>query len=144
MINEKLNIDKYVVKYRNQLAEATEFLKKYPNGIVTSTALIIKWQDEVYLAIDGHDEKYKKFGAKHLMIWKLMGRYAKLGFKKFHLGGVSNINKWNNKDKGVNEFKLNFHANIIEYAGDFELITNSPRYFVYKNSFGITEMFKKW
>ena len=143
LINEKLNIDKYVVKYRNQLAEATEFLKKYPNGIVTSTALIIKWQDEVYLAIDGHDEKYKKFGAKHLMIWKLMGRYAKLGFKNFHLGGVSNINKLNNKYKGLNEFKLNFHANIIEYAGDFELITNSPRYFVYKNSFGITEMFKK-
>ena len=120
IINEKLNIDKNVVKYRNQLAEATE-----------------------YLAIDGYDKTYKKFGAKQLMIWKLMGRYAKLGYKKFYLGGVANINKPNNKYKGLNEFKLNFHANVIEYVGDFELITNSPRYFVYKNSFGITGMFKK-
>ncbi len=143
LINEKLSVDKNVVKYRNQLAEATEYLRKYPNGIVTSSALIIKWQDEIYLAIDGYDEKYKKFGAKQLMIWKLMGRYAKLGYKKFHLGGVSNINKPNNKYRGLNEFKLNFHANVIEYAGDFELITNSPRYFVYKNSFGITGIFKK-
>jgi lipid II:glycine glycyltransferase (peptidoglycan interpeptide bridge formation enzyme) len=66
-----------------------------------------------------------------------------LDIKKFHLGGVSNINKANNKYKGLNEFKLNFHANVTEYAGDFELITNSPLYFVYKNSFGITGMFNK-
>ena len=143
IINEKLNIDKNVVKYRNQLAEATEYLRKYPDGIVTSSALIIRWQDAIYLAIDGYDKTYKKFGAKQLMIWKLMGRYAKLGYKKFYLGGVANINKPNNKYKGLNEFKLNFHANVIEYVGDFELITNSPRYFVYKNSFGITGMFKK-
>ena len=143
IINDKLNIDKFVTKYRNQLAEATEYLKNFPDGIITSTALVIKWQDSVYLAIDGYDEAYKKFGAKQLMIWKLMGRYAKLGYKKFYLGGVANINKPNNKYKGLNEFKLNFYANVIEYAGDFELITNSPLYFVYKNSFGITGMFKK-
>ena len=70
-----------------------------------------------------------------------MGRYAKLGFKKFYLGWVANINKTNNKYKGLNEFKLNFHSNVIEYVGDFELITNSPLYFVYKNSFGITGIF---
>ena len=143
LISEKLEVDKKVVKYRNQLAEATEYLKNYPDGIITSSALVIKWQDDVYFAIDGYDKKYKHFGAKQLMIWKLMGRYAKLGYKKLYLGGVANINKVNNKYKGLNEFKLNFHANVIEYAGDFELITNSPRYFVYKNSFGITGVFKK-
>lgn len=143
LISEKLEVDKKVVKYRNQLAEATEYLKNYPDGIITSSALVIKWQEDVYFAIDGYDKRYKHFGAKQLMIWKLMGRYAKLGYKKLYLGGVANINKVNNKYKGLNEFKLNFHANVIEYAGDFELITNSPRYFVYKNSFGITGVFKK-
>ena len=141
IVSEKLEVDKNVVKYRNQLAEATEYLKKFPNGIITSSALVIKWQDAVYLVIDGYDKKYRQFGAKQLMIWKLMGRYAKLGFKKFYLGGVANINKTNNKYKGLNEFKLNFHSNVIEYVGDFELITNSPLYFVYKNSFGITGIF---
>ena len=118
LISEKLEVDKKVVKYRNQLAEATEYLKNYPDGIITSSALVIKWQDDVYFAIDGYDKKYKHFGAKQLMIWKLMGRYAKLGYKKLYLGGVANINKVNNKYKGLNEFKLNFHANVIEYAGD--------------------------
>ncbi len=141
IVNEKLEVDKNVVKYRNQLAEATGYLKKYPQGAITSSALVIKWEDSVYLIIDGYDKKYKHFGAKQLMIWKLIGRYAKLGFKRFYLGGIANINKVNNKYKGLNEFKLNFHSNVIEYVGDFELITNSPLYFVYKNSFGITEIF---
>ena len=48
-ISKKLYYDQNVVKYRNQLAEATEYLKNYPNGIVISSALVIKWQDEVYI-----------------------------------------------------------------------------------------------
>ena len=134
-ISKKMYYDQNVVKYRNQLAEATEYLKNYPNGIVISSALVIKWQDEVYVVMDGYDDNYKKFGAKQLLYWKLIGRYAKLGFKKLNLGGVSNINKPDNKYKGLNEFKMSFHSNIIEYIGDFELITNNPLYFMYKNSF---------
>lgn len=134
-ISKKLYYDQNVVKYRNQLAEATEYLKNYPNGIIIASALVIKWQDEVYVVMDGYDDNYKKFGAKQLLFWKLIGRYAKLGFKKLNLGGVSNINKPDNKYKGLNEFKMSFHSNIIEYIGDFELITNNPLYFMYKNSF---------
>ena len=80
IINEKLEVDKMVVKYRIQLAEATEYLRNFPNGVVTSTALVIKWQDAVYLAIDGYDKKYKQFGAKQLMIWKLMGSVCEVRF----------------------------------------------------------------
>lgn len=134
-ISKKLFYDQNVVKYRNQLAEATKYLKDYPDGIVISSALVIKWQDEVYVVMDGYDDNYKKFGAKQLLFWKLIGRYAKLGFKKLNLGGVSNINKPDNKYKGLNDFKMSFHSNIIEYIGDFELITNNPLYFMYKNSF---------
>lgn len=141
IINKKLLIDKNVVKYRNKLAEATNYLKENPDGIVISSALVAKWGEEVYILMDGYDEKFKIFGAKQLLIWKLIGRYAKLGFKKLNLGGITNINNPHNKFKGLNDFKMNFHSNVIEYAGDFELVTNSPLYFMYKNSFGITGIF---
>ena len=141
LIARKLIVDKNVVKYKNKLAGATEYLKNYPNGIVISSALVAKWNDEVYVIMDGYDNNFKKFGAKQLLIWKLIGRYARLGYKRLNLGGVSNINEPNNKYKGLNDFKMNFHSNVIEYIGDFELVTNSPLYFMYKNSFGITGMF---
>ena len=138
LISRKLLVDKKAAKYRNRLAEATEYLKKYPNGIVVSSALVAKWKEEVYIIIDGYDDNFKKFGSKQLLIWKLIGRYAQLGFKRLNLGGMTNINEPNNKFAGLNNFKMNFHSNVIEYVGDFELVTNSPLYFMYKNSFGIT------
>lgn len=142
LINKKLHVDKKVTLYRKQLAEATDLLRLYPDGIVISSALIIKWQDEAYMLINGYDDNYRKFSANHLMMWQLLCRYSKLGFTYFNFGGVSNVTLPKNEYKGLNEFKMNFGSEVLEYAGDFELITNRPLYFVYKNSFGISDIFK--
>ena len=56
-----------------------------------ASALVIKWLDTAYLVMSGYNEKYRKFNGTHLMIWKFLARYAKLGFKYFNFGGVSNI-----------------------------------------------------
>ena len=140
-MNEKIEIDKEFEKAKKELAVATNYLREYPDGIVLSAALVTKWQDEIYLIMDSHNETYKKFNGKHLLNWKLMGRYSKLVFKKFNLGGISNIEK-PGKYKGLNEFKLSYNATIIEYAGDFELITNTPLYFMYRRSNDFNNMLK--
>lgn len=142
IINKKLQVDKEVSLYSKQLVEATNLLRDFPDGIVIASALVIKWLDTAYLVMSGYNEKYRKFNGTHLMIWKFLARYAKLGFKYFNFGGVSNIKLQKNKYKGLNQFKLGFNADVTEYIGDFELITNRPLYFVYKNSFGISDIFK--
>ncbi len=142
LLNQKIHIDNLFEQYKRQLVLATEYLKANPNGIILSSALIIKWKDEIYLIMDGMDNQYKHFSSKHLLLWKLMIRYSKLGYKKFNLGGISNITKEGKYDN-LNEFKLNFNPKVIEYAGDFELITNKPLYFMYRNSKDFSNMFKK-
>ncbi len=134
LINKKIEIDKLVNVYQNQLVNATNLLTKYPDGIVTSSAMIIKNKDEVNLLIDGYDTRFKVLNSKHLLIWKLCERYSKLGFKKFNLGGITATNIKDNPYKGLNDFKLKFNALAIEYIGDLELITNNKMYFMYKNS----------
>ncbi len=138
-----MQVDETFEEYKKQLVIATEYLRKYPDGIVLSSALIIKWQNEAYIVMEGYKNDYKHFNAQHLLIYKAMARYSKLGYKKFNLGGVSNILKKDNKFKGLNEFKMNFNANIYEYAGDFELITNGPLYFMYRKSSNFSNMLKK-
>ncbi|MBR3363095.1 MAG: peptidoglycan bridge formation glycyltransferase FemA/FemB family protein [Bacilli bacterium] len=140
-INKKLEIDKAFEKAKKELSKATNYLRDYPDGIILSAALVIKWQNEVYLIIDSYNEQFKNFSGKHLLIWKLMGRYSKLNFKTFNLGGISNIQK-PGKYKGLNDFKLNFNANVYEYAGDFELITNTPLYFMYRRSSDFNNILK--
>lgn len=133
-INLKIDADMKYSKCKKKLVEATKLLKENPDGIITSSALVIKNQDELYLFMDGYDSKYKSLNSKHLLIWKLMETYSNAGFKKFNLGGMTNLNIKNNKYEGLNNFKLGFDAKVYEYIGDLELICNNPKYFMIKNT----------
>lgn len=146
LIEDKIKLEKTFQKYKKQLEEAITFLRENPNGIILSSALVIRFGGEVYLLMDGYDPKYKKFNAKHLLLWKLIGTYSNLNYKKFNLGGI--IDTRNNsslieKYKGLNEFKLKFGALITEYVGDFELVTNNAKYFMYMNSKELSNIFKR-
>ena len=143
LINKKLIADKVLHNYRTQLVQATNLLKDYPEGIITASILIIINNDTVYLYMDGYDKKYSHLNSKHLLLWKLIERYSNLGYKKFNLGGVINIFSSNERYNGLNEFKLNFRPNIIEYLGDLELICNNKLYFMYKNSIPFKNFLKK-
>ena len=133
LINKKLNVDKYLNQYQNDLIFATKMLKENPNGIITAAVLTIKQDSEVTILIDSYDKRFKKLNSKHLLIWQLIENYKKQGFKKFNLGGLSNITTKDNKYSGLNEFKTSFGANVYEYIGDFELITNRRNYELYRN-----------
>ena len=141
-INMKLDLDQKHNRLKEELKYAIELLKDYENGIILASALVAKHSDTAYLMIDGYDPKYKKLNGKHLLIWELMCRYSKEGFKKFNLGGISNTER-TDKYKGLTEFKCNFGANIIEYAGDLELITNNTLYFMYRKMKPIKKIFHK-
>lgn len=144
ILTKKMNMDMFYNKYKKELVDATELLKNYPDGIVTSSILIIKKEDTITLFMDGYDPKFKRFNAKHLLIWKIIEKYAKYGYKKFNLGGVSNFMIQSKKYHGLNEFKKSFGANIYEYAGDFELICNRTTYFMYRNSNSFLKKLKKF
>ena len=142
LINKKMNTDKYLDKYKNELIKATEMLRDYPEGIITSTILIIKQNKQVSILIDAHDPKYSRFNSKHLLIWQLMQKYAKEGYKTFNLGGLSNVIVDTKKYTGLNEFKLSFGSVVYEYVGDLELITNKHGYNMYRNYVPIKNLIK--
>lgn len=143
IINRKIREENKLANIKNELVYATNLLKKYPEGIVTASVLILKYRDEVYMLMDGYDPKYKVLNSKHLLIWKLIEKYSSLGYKKFNLGGMSNIKEKHKKYTGLNEFKLSFNAKCVEYLGDLELITNKPLYMLYRNSSPIRNIIKK-
>lgn len=143
LVSRKITEDNKLANLKNQLVYATNLLRKNPNGIIIASAMIIKHRKQVYLTLDGYDQQYKHLCAKHLLIWKLMEKYAAEGFKEFNLGGMTNPTIPDNKFKSLNEFKLNFNASCIEYAGDFELITSYPLYTLYRNSAPLRKILQK-
>lgn len=143
LIIKKMEADKEVNKYHNLLIKATQYLTKYPQGIVLASALILKNRDTVHLFMDGYDVKYKSLNAKHLLIWKLMEQYSKQGYKKFNLGGITDIRYPNNPYQGLNDFKTGFNALALEYIGDLELITNNKVYFMHQRQQDLKSILKR-
>ena len=86
------------------------------------------------LYLDTNNKLCKNISAKHLLLWKMIEKYSHEKFTRFNLGGVSDPRLTDNKFKGLNDFKTNFNASIIEYGGDFELVTNAPKYFIYQQT----------
>ena len=142
LINKKINIDKYLFKYKKDLIEATNYLHNFPNGVITSCILIVKQDKEITVLMDGYDAKFKKLNSKHLLIWQIMELYQKLGFTKFNLGGMSNLTIDNKRYSGLDEFKLGFGAKMVEYAGDFELVTHKRNYNLYRNYVPLKKLIK--
>lgn len=143
LLNKKLASDNLVAIYKKRLVKATNFLRDYPNGIISSSVLIAKHNKNVYLLIDGYDKKVKELNSKHLLLWTLIEKYSKEGYQKFYLGGISNPSIKSEHYSGLTTFKLNFNALAIEYMGDLELVTNSPLYFMYRNAAPIRGILKK-
>lgn len=133
IISQKMEQDKLLEQYKKDLVLATNLLRENPEGIILASSLLTRNNDEIYLIMDGYNPKYKKFNAKHLLLWKLCERYSKSGFKKLNLGGITSITNTPTEYKGLNEFKTSFNAEAIEYLGDLELITNNTLYFMYQN-----------
>ncbi len=144
LINRKIAEDNKLASLKNQLIYATNLLRTYPNGIAIATAMVIKYRGQVYLTLDGYDQQYKHLCARHLLIWKLMEKFAQEGYKEFNLGGITNPTMQDDsKYKGTTDFKINFNAFAIEYAGDFELVTSYPLYTLYRNTSPIRRILKK-
>lgn len=143
LINKKIKIDKMFNKYKSELVTATRYLREYPDGIVTASALVIKYRDEIYLIMDGYDKEYKHLNSKQLLIWKLLEKYSNSGYKKFNLGGMTNRLIDNNPYKGLNDYKMNYNPIINEYLGDLEIVTNNALYFIFKKTSPFRSILKK-
>ena len=93
--------------------------------------------------MDGYDKDYKRLNAKHLLIWKLIEKYALQGYKTFNLGGMTNYSIKDNKFDGLNNFKINFGAKVYEYIGDLEYVINKPLHLMYRNKSVVMGLIKK-
>ena len=141
-IAKKIFLENQVSEYREKLINATNIMTQNPTGLIIASLLTVKYGDTVYMLMDGYNPSQKKFNAKHLLVWKLIEKYAKEGYKKFNFGGLPNVLE-DNQLKGLTQFKLNFGSYVNEYIGDLELITNNTLYFMYRNSKPLRSILKK-
>ena len=131
-LNKKMESDKLITTYKNNLLKATELLKNNPDGIPIGGAMVIKYDNAAYVFAEGIDEEYGYLNAATLIKWQLIDDYNREGLKYINLNAVVGEFENENKYSGLNESKLGFNSIITEYIGEFDLIVNNLMYSVYK------------
>ena len=134
IINKKMDSDKKLNYYKNELIYATNLSKEYPNFITIGSAFTIKHNKGVELVIDSYLDEYLKFNPRYILLWELIKKYKNEGLMYFNLNAV--VGEFTKEDLGkfntLNNIKLKFNATVMEYIGEFDLIINERIYNKFK------------
>ena len=128
IIRKKMESDRLLNNYKQNIINATNLYKEYPGGIVIGTNAIIKYNNEIFFLINGYDQKYKNYCPNHYLKFQIIEKYKKLGYTRIHLNGISGDFNKTSPYYGLTRFKLGFNANIEEYIGEFTLVINKRKY----------------
>lgn len=134
LLNKKIASDKLLDRLKQELVNASNLWKQYPNGIILGSCAVIRNDKEVYFLVDGYNDKLKNIRSSHILKWKIIRHYCKQGYNMFNLGEISN--NYENKDdkyNGLYLYKKGFGGDIVEYPADMLLVIDNSKYFVYTN-----------
>ena len=134
LINEKMESDRKLNYYKNELVYATNLSRNYPEFLTIGSAFTISHNKGVELIIDSYLEEYLKFNPRYVLIWELIKKYKNEGFLYFNLNAI--VGDFTKEDLGkfntLNNIKLKFDSTIIEYIGEFDLVINDRVYNKFK------------
>ena len=134
IIKRKMASDDILNKCKQNIIDATNLYKQYPNGIIIGTNAIIKYNNEVFFLIDGYLKEFKNYCPNHYLKFQIIEKYRHEGYTRMNLNGITGNNENTNPYKGLNKFKLGFAADSEEYIGEFTLVINRGKYTTFKKT----------
>ncbi len=120
--SQKINSDKLLQAYKEDVIRATEGLKKRPSDIIAG-ALVIKHFNRITIFASGYNNEFKKLSPNHYLYHAIFERY-KPYFDYCDMNGVTGNFTEKSAYYGLNQFKLKFNPTIYEFIGEFDLVCN--------------------
>lgn len=126
LISNKMNSDKTLLSYKNDIEIATHNLQtkksEYIGGVLT-----LKYNNRINIIISGYNKAFKRFNPNYYLHYYLI-EYYKNEYNFLDLNGLTGDFKKSNPYYGLNEFKLGFKPHVYEFIGEFDLIINDKVY----------------
>lgn len=140
-INLKMNSDRKLLSYKNDILEATERNSKGEKTYIAG-ALVIKYANRVQILISGYDQKFKRFNPNYFLHYKIM-EYYKNDYSYLDLNGMTGDHSKENPYYGLNEFKCGLNPNVYEFIGEYDLVINETKYYKYLGNGTLSKIFNK-
>lgn len=141
IINAKMNSDKAILAYKNDIAEASKYLNTDADTYVAG-ALVVKYQNRITIEISGFDKSMDRFSPNYFLYYAILD-YYKGKYKYADLNGISGDLSKDGYYHGLNRFKLGFNPSVYEYIGEFDLPINESAYKSLLNSGLLAKEFNK-
>ena len=117
---KKMESDRAITKYKNEIMNGTYLLQKYPAGIIISAVAVITNGREVTFIKECYTNEFKHIRSVPIIKWEIIKKHMNEGYKIFDFGDVT-ITK--------NQItKTGYNGNIIEYSNSFDLVINDMLY----------------
>lgn len=141
VINSKMNSDKTLLSYKNDIAEASKYLNTNTETYLAG-ALVIKYQNRVIIEISGFDKSMGRYSPNYFLYYALIKYYSK-NYKYIDLNGITGDLSKDGYYYGLNRFKMGFNPDIYEYIGEFDLVINEKLYDKLLKSGALAKEFNK-
>lgn len=143
ILNQKMESDKIINGYKEHLVKSTLTLKNYPKGKIIAYCIVTKDGNNISIFEDGFLREHNNLPAVALLRWKILDHYSKSNFRTFNFGAVTgDFNRRNNQMYGLNQARLSLRGSILEYIGEFGIMTNKTMYNLYQATVTERENFK--
>lgn len=125
-MNKKMESDKALLTFKNDIIVATQCLRKNKYNYIAG-AITIKYQNRISILISGYNTKYQRYSPNYFLHYKLC-EYYKNDFDYIDLNGITGDFSKDNPYYGLTQFKLGFNPRAYEYLGEFDLVINKGSY----------------
>jgi len=142
ILNEKMNSDRLIDEYKQDIVYATAGLKKNEDTYVAG-AIVLKYYNKITIFIAGVDKNYNHLNPNYYLHNKILEMY-KDDYEIADINGIADDFTEESRFAGLNKFKMGFNPTITEYIGELDLIISPWRFkIVEKNNLLSQEFTKK-
>lgn len=140
-LNEKMNSDKALEQYKQDVIYATAGLKRNEKTYIAG-AITIKYGNKVSILIAGVDKNYNYLNPNYYLHHKIFEMY-KENFDECDINGIADDFSNESKFSGLNKFKMGFNPKIVEYIGELDLIISEWRFKIVERNDLLSNEFTK-
>lgn len=121
-----------LINQRNKLVIELDNIKQIKEEeLVLSSIITVKYDDKVWTVHGGNLSILRELNTNYLLYYHILRDAKQDGYKKIDFFGTTGNPDNNNSVYGIHLFKKRFGGELMEFIGEFDLVTNKLLYFIY-------------
>lgn len=141
-LNRKMQSDRDLLSYKNDIMEATRGLSKKQEELIAG-AIVLKYENRITIIASGYNTRYRRCNPNYFLHHAILEHYKDKGYSFADLNGITGDLSKESPFYGLNEFKLGFHTEAYEFIGELDFIINEGLYNSLRKSGYLAKEFNK-